>query len=104
MSLVSKVFEKLLCVCLEKFFTEHNIITKQQFGFRPGYSTKMAITNLNERLKKNLDEGGFTCCVFLDLSKAFDIVNHKMLLKKLQFNDIRGNMFSLLNNYLSNRA
>ena len=64
----------------------------------------MAVTDLTERLNKKLDEGCFTCCVFLDLSKAFDTVHHKMLLKKLQFNGIRGNMFSLLNNYLSNRS
>ena len=61
----------------------------------------MAITDLSARLKKNLDEGYFTCCVFLDLLKAFDTVNHTLLLKKLQFNRIRGNMFNLLNNYLS---
>ena len=64
--------------------------------------TETAITDFTARARKNLNEGCFLCCVFLGLSKAFDTFNHKMLLKKLQFNGIKGNMFSLLNNYLSN--
>ena len=102
MSPVSKVFEKLLFVRLEKLSVK-NIITNQQFGFRQGYSTEMAITVLHNKLLKNIDEGYYTCRLFLDLSKAFDTVNHKLLLHKLHTCGIRGNMYDLLTSYLEYR-
>ena len=104
LSPISKVFEKLLYVRLEKFFSLQNVITKQQFGFRKRYSTEMAIMNLTNKLRQSKDEGYFTCCIFLDLSKAFDTVNHSVLLKKLQAHGIRGNKSNLLSSYLSNRC
>ena len=79
------------------------VINNQQFGFRKGYSTELAITDLHNRIIKNTDNGYYTCCIFLDLSKAFDTVNHSILLEKLCAYGIRGNMHSLLKNYLSNR-
>ena len=97
------MFEKLLYIRLEKFFLKNSIISKQQFGFRRGYSTEMAITDLHNKLLKNIEEDYFSCCIFLDLSKAFDTVNHKLLLKKLHMYGIRGNMHDLLASYLTNR-
>ena len=72
LSTVSKIFEKLLYFGLESFFTAHKLITQQQFGFCQRYSTEMAITDLRNMLQNILDDGYFTCCIFLDLSKAFD--------------------------------
>ena len=63
----------------------------------------MAVTDLHNKLLKNIDEDYFSCCIFLDLSKAFDTVNHKLLLKKLHMYGIRGNMHDLLASYLTNR-
>ena len=65
----SKVFEKLLYIRLKRFFSKNNVITKQQFGFRCGYSTEMAITDLYNLVVKYRNEGYNFCCLFLDLSK-----------------------------------
>ena len=104
LSPIAKVFEKLLYVRLENFFSCKKVINNnQQFGFRKGYSTELAITDLYNRIIKNTDNGYYTCCIFLDLSKAFDTVNHTILLEKLYAYGVRGSMHSLLKSYLSNR-
>ena len=103
LSTTSKVFEKLLYVRLEKFLSRNNLITKHQFGFRQGYSTEMAVADLCSMSQRNNDDGYFTCCIFLDLSKAFDSVNHNILVNKLEKYGIRSNMYQLLCSYLNNR-
>ena len=66
-----------------QFLTEKNIIYDWQFDFRQNFSTAHALINLTENIRKALDEGYIGCGIFLDLQKAFDIVDHEILLTNL---------------------
>ena len=63
--------------------TEHNILSMNQFGFRKNYSTFLALMDLVDNISKNIDEGNYSIGIFLDLSKAFDTIDHTILLDKL---------------------
>ena len=78
------------------FLEKHNILYRYQFGFRKGHSTEQAIFEITDTLKQAMDKKLVTCGVFLDFSKAFDTVNHKILLSKLYHYGIRGIPFNSL--------
>ena len=101
---LSKVFEKLINNRLNNFFKKLNVISDYQFGFREGISTTLALTDICDQFQNNLDDGKITCGVFMDLAKAFDTVNHSILLRKLEHYGIRGNALYLLESYLENRV
>ena len=100
---INKVFEKLIHRRLYRFLQKHNILNQNQYGFRKNSSTTYAIYDLIENKLKNLDENLYTCALYIDLSKAFDTVNHSILLKKLDHHGIRGVPLELFKSYLSNR-
>ena len=66
------------------------ILYPNQFGFREKHSTNHALINMTETIKSIIDNGQYGCGVFIDLQKAFDTVNHSILLKKLEHYEIRG--------------
>ena len=85
------------------FFTENNLISPNQSGFRPGDSCVNQLLAITHEIYKSFDEGLEVRGVFLDISKAFDKVWHEGLLLKLNQNGISGNLLNLLRNFLSCR-
>ena len=79
LSIINKIFEKLIYKRLYKFLIKHNVLYKYQFGFRKGYSTDMALIEIIDNIKTAIDNNKFVCGIFLDLTKAFDTVNHQIL-------------------------
>ena len=75
---------------LYSFLTKHNIISEKHYGFRKKYATYMALIDLVDKISSNFDEKKYTVGVFLDLSKAFDTIDHTLLIIKLQCYGVRG--------------
>ena len=80
-----------------------NIIFENQFGFRSGYSTVQAVTLITDKIQKAIENKQYSCGIFLDLSKAFDTVNHDILITKLEHYGIRGIAKDWFKSYLFNR-
>ena len=87
-----------------KFLDIHNCIYNLQFGFREKHSTNHAFFSITEKIREALDNNNFACGIFIDLQKAFDTVNHYILLQKLNHYGIRGVANAWFKSYLSNRT
>ena len=101
---ISKIFEKVMYSRLINFLNSFKFFVKSQFGFRKDHSTYMPLLILVDEIINALDSGEIAVGVFLDFSKAFDTVNHKVLLSKLHHYGIRDKAYSWLKSYLSNRS
>ena len=99
----SKIFEKAIYNRLVTYIEKYNVISQCQFGFRKNYSTSMALLNLYDYISKAIDKGQYCMGVFIDLSKAFDTINHNILLEKLNIYGIRGLPNDTIRDYLCNR-
>ena len=101
--MISKIYEKLIHAKLMSFFTKSKTIHKHQFGFQKGKSTEHAILDIYASILKALEKKQKACCIFLDFAKAFDSVNHEILLTKLEYYGVRGIAHELMKSYLSER-
>lgn len=100
---LSKIFEKCIKNRLVNFLEKHKLLCNNQYGFRNNISADDAIMNVTGKIIKEIDAGHKCLGVFLDLRKAFDTVNHNLLLKKLSALGIRGIGLDLFKSYLANR-
>ena len=99
----SKILEKCISTRLVDFLTKCNIIKKNQYGFRAGHSTSSALIDFIHKVISAIENGEVLLGLFLDLSKAFDTLDHNILLAKLHKYGIRGALLNLFKSYLNNR-
>ena len=104
LSSISKVFEKVVFNQLTEYFKLNNLLFEGQYGFRDKHSTELATVELMDRVITALEEKRLPISIFMDLSKAFDTLDHKILLSKLQYYGVTGTALNWFNDYLSNRS
>ena len=88
---------------LYDYFVVNNLLSQNQFGFRQFHSTASALLDSTNEWFINMDRGQFNIAVFLDLQKAFDTINHNILIKKLDLYGLQKPALNLLGSYLENR-
>ena len=100
----SKILEKVMYKRFMDFLYKFQIINHHQYGFRKNHSTFMAILELVNGIYHGFENNMLTVGVFLDLKKAFDTVNHDILIDKMSFYGFRGNALSWIKSYLGERS
>ena len=99
----SKILERVMQNHLYKYFTDQKLLHPQQFGVRKDHSTEHAIAQLVDQIYESFENEKYTVGIFIDLSKAFDTVDHTILLKKLEIYGITGANLAWFRSYLTNR-
>ena len=103
LSNIDKILEKLVHERLTRYLEKNKFIFNRQFGFRKKHSTQHNLIAFTELIRAKLDEGNFSCGIFLDLMKAFDTVDHSILIRKLEHYGIRGELNKWFQSYLHQR-
>jgi hypothetical protein len=101
--IISKILEKAMLKRLNDFLLKFNILHPQQFGFRKNSSTTTACFDLIRYVTENLNNKTPIASIFLDMTKAFDFVNHERLMRKLEKYGIRGKTYDWVKDYLKDR-
>ena len=100
---ISAIFERVIHLQLTHYFEDNTLLTKSQYGYRSGHSTELASLELTDRIYKHLENNEVPIAIFIDLSKAFDTLDHDILLSKLDYYGIKGVAKQLLESYIRNR-
>ena len=103
LSVFNRIFEKLMYNRLIQFIEHNKLLNNAQYGVRTGHSTTQAVLDVVNTIHNNMDYRLFSCAVFIDLQKAFDSVNHSILIKKLDCLGVRGCINNWFEPYLSGR-
>uniref|UniRef100_A0A8C6LUY9 Reverse transcriptase domain-containing protein n=1 Tax=Nothobranchius furzeri TaxID=105023 RepID=A0A8C6LUY9_NOTFU len=103
LSQFSKILEKLYIARLDRFLINEEILNDSQYGFRTNHSTSMALMELTEEISEALDKKNHLISIFIDLKKAFDTVDHTILIKKLCKYGIKGMALKWITSYLTDR-
>jgi len=103
LSIFGKLFEKIVCTRITNFLIQNDILYDYQFGFRKFNPTNLALIDVTDNILEHLDARDCGVGICIDLQKAFDTVNHDILLKKLDMYGIRHVMYSWIKDYLTNR-
>ena len=104
LSVIAKVFEKAVFNQTYQYLVDNNILAKFQSGFRPLHSTLTALLDATNNWYLNIDNGLINAILFIDLKKAFDTIDHEILLKKLEWCGLRAKTLQLFRNYLLQRT
>lgn len=103
LSIFSKILEKLMYKRITKYTDKFKILSTAQYGFRKSHSTTLSLIETFDKIYEYLDKGEKVMGIFLDFQKAFDCINHDILLHKLYHYGFRGNIYSWFKDYLNNR-
>ena len=103
LSNIDKILERLMYNRLYNFLEKKEIIISLQSGFRQKYSTTHALIHLTDKIRHEIDKGNYACGIFVDFQKAFDTIDHRILLKKLEYSGVRGISNKWFSSYLSSR-
>src|SRR6478672_5880655 len=100
LSCFKSILEKVMHKRIYDFLEANNVLYNRQYGFRKNHSTNLAILDVVDQISMSIDDGKYAIGIFLDLSKAFDTINHKILFDKLYRCGIRGNALDWIKSYL----
>ena len=104
LSVFNRIFEKLMYNRLSVYIDINKLLINEQYGFRTSHSTSHAILDIVTSIQNNMDNKLFSCAVFIDFQKAFDTVDHSILISKLQHYGIRGCINDWFKSYLDRRT
>lgn len=104
LSVFNRIFEKLMYKRLRYFIDSNGILFSGQYGFRDKHSTQRAVLDIVNAIQENIDHNVFSSGIFLDFKKAFDTVNHSVLLHKLHYYGVRGTAHNWFTSYLDGRT